>query len=753
MRVPAPTLILARRHWSFLAVLVAGVVLRVVVWTTYHPAIFFADSFRYLDYLTSPSPDSQRPLGYAFLFLRPLTLGDLAAVPAAQHLLGLGMGLGIYLVALRFGARPWLATLAAAPVLLDGYQLQIEQVIASDSFFQTLVVAALAVLVWRSTPSTGAAAGAGLLFGLAATVRFVGVPVVVVPVLYLVARSGGDWRQRGIRVGALLGAAAVPLLVYSVWTYAQNGDFQPGGNSMSARTAYARTAPLANCAELRRGGAPGYLLRLCPDGSPAQRAQHPRSYMHETKYPGFVAGLPPDVGSYDALQRFSRAVFAQQPGDVLAAIMQDFGRGFWWERRNWRGEWSNHNWRFRLEADGSGARVRAKAEEAGFGRPAVSVATAPARFLRDYQGVVYARGPLLALGLVIPLVAAVRALVRRRHDGAMAAALLAGGAALILLLSAAAYAFSWRYQLPGIPLLPLAAVLGLLSLWPQAFKQRPAETLDEQQASDQAVEAFGATYGDVRLAPVVVVIAALDEAEAIGGVLDELPREVCGHQVDVLIVDDGSTDGTADVARAHGAFLARLPQTAGHGVALRVGYRLARELGARYIVTTDGDGQYDGADVPIVLEPVVDGTADLVLGSRRLGRDETTDPYRRAGVRFFAGLVSALTRQRLTDTSTGLRAMRAELTDVVPQRQRQYQTAELLIGAIACGYRVCERPTMMRPRAGGRSKKGHNALYGVRYAAVVIGTWLRSALWRSRRQGRGLVPSALSANTRRSNST
>jgi hypothetical protein len=100
--------------------------------------------------------------------------------------------------------------------------------------------------------------------------------------------------------------------------------------------------------------------------------------------------------------------------------------------------------------------------------------------------------------------------------------------------------------------------------------------------------------------------------------------------------------------------------------------------------------------------------------------------------------VRLLTRVRVTDTSTGLRAMRVEVTATVRQEQVQYQTSELLIGAICQGYRVAERPIVHHKRTAGESKKGRNLLYGFRYARVVVGTW-----WRERRAARaGRLPKA-----------
>jgi glycosyltransferase involved in cell wall biosynthesis len=202
--------------------------------------------------------------------------------------------------------------------------------------------------------------------------------------------------------------------------------------------------------------------------------------------------------------------------------------------------------------------------------------------------------------------------------------------------------------------------------------------------------------------------------------------------VDAIVVVDGGTDATADVARTHGAYTVVAGRNRGQGAALRLGYYLARSGGAEYIVTTDADGQYDIAELPALLEPLRNGTADFVTGSRRLGTDESRDQVRRAGVRVFAWLVSALTARKVTDTSFGFRAMRAEVTERVTLEQPQYQSSELLIGILMHRMRVVEVPMTMHPRGGGRTKKGGNLRYGMRYAAVVFSTWSRetSARWR-----------------------
>jgi glycosyltransferase involved in cell wall biosynthesis len=257
------------------------------------------------------------------------------------------------------------------------------------------------------------------------------------------------------------------------------------------------------------------------------------------------------------------------------------------------------------------------------------------------------------------------------------------------------------------------------------------EASDTSLITSRARAAFASSYPDVKLQPLVVVIAAYNEADNIGAVLDEIPDQIGDVPVSRLVIDDGSTDGTSEIARRHGALVCTLSANRGHGVALRLGYRIAREGGACYIATLDGDGQWDPTDLPPMVRLLEERQADFVVGSRQLGRTENTDRFRNIGVRFFAATISVLTSTRLTDTSSGLRVMRAELTGTVRQTQPQYQTSELLIGAIFQGYQIAEVPTIMRQRLSGTSKKGRNMAYGFRYARVIGSTW-----WRERRAAR-----------------
>ncbi len=238
---------------------------------------------------------------------------------------------------------------------------------------------------------------------------------------------------------------------------------------------------------------------------------------------------------------------------------------------------------------------------------------------------------------------------------------------------------------------------------------------------------FDERYPGLKFSPVVGLICAYQEESNIGAVLAAMPAEACGLPVTTLVVVDGGDDGTDRVSSAAGAVTFVLPENLGHGYALRVGYSLAIEFGAQFVVTLDADGQNDPAEIGVMLQPLVDDEADFVVASRRLGHDATSDSVRKAGVQVFSHVISFLGGAKLTDTSNGYRALRVlMLADVAHRlRESQYQTAELLLTCMKRGWRVTERPTQWLPRASGRSKKGTNWSFGLRYARVVGTTWWR----------------------------
>lgn len=470
----------ARRHWLFATLFATGTVLRVIVQYTYVPAIFFADSFTYLESAVDPEARSQRPLGYSTLLLRPLLmLHDLAVIPAVQHAFGLAMGVIIYTTLLRHRVRTWLAALAAAPVLLDAYMLQIEENIASDSFFLLLVVTALALLTRNQRPSATAAATAGLLIGTSATVRTVALPLLVVLFCYLLL-VGRSLRRRIVHTGLAVVLGAVPLLVYSAWTYTQIGVFRPGGDSKTGRVLQARVAGIADCRELWLQGAPHYILGLCPDAPPSQRPYHPRNYMKDSLFWKPHLDLPPDVDLAEARKEFAIRVTLNQPFQVLGVILADFIEGFAPYRTRQPGGWPLRTWWFHSEVRTSQFFNRYETVER-FGGAGPEVHASTAHFLRAYQRVVYARGVVFSAGVLLPLAAL--CLRRARRTGLHRHGLVISASCVLLLLVAASFSFSWRYQLPSIPLLPWSAAFALAALFPARLRERRGEEVRSKRSA------------------------------------------------------------------------------------------------------------------------------------------------------------------------------------------------------------------------------------------------------------------------------
>ncbi len=224
---------------------------------------------------------------------------------------------------------------------------------------------------------------------------------------------------------------------------------------------------------------------------------------------------------------------------------------------------------------------------------------------------------------------------------------------------------------------------------------------------------------------VLIVIPAYNEADSLPGVLDRMPETIASHRVAILVVSDGSTDGTAKAAADRGVLTIAAPINRGQGAALKLGYLVAIRLKARYVAVVDADGQWDPADLSFAIDILDSGSATFVQGSRVLGSSEVGDSFRDLGVTFFGWLISLLIGTKITDTSSGIRAFTTGAIDGIRLDQPQYQSSELLIAAAMSGAAVCEFPVTMSKRTAGSSKKAKNALYGWYYLRAVIRTFLR----------------------------
>ena len=213
---------------------------------------------------------------------------------------------------------------------------------------------------------------------------------------------------------------------------------------------------------------------------------------------------------------------------------------------------------------------------------------------------------------------------------------------------------------------------------------------------------------------------AYNEAANVGRVVDEL--RAFDPSMDVVVVDDGSPDDTATVARTHGARVLRLPFNLGIGGAVQTGFRFAYEHDYDVAVRVDGDGQHDPAQLDVVLAPVLAGEADIAVGSRFAGAPG--DGYRssrsrRIGIRLLAWVVSRIVGRRVTDTTSGFQALnRKGIALFAQDYPHDYPEVEATVMTYRHRLRAVEVPVSMRERSGGRSSI--TALRSVYYMTKVL---------------------------------
>jgi Dolichyl-phosphate-mannose-protein mannosyltransferase len=451
-----------RRHWMFAALLAVAAVLRAVVLVAYHPALIFPDSVRYLQYAHAFagghwSVDALRQSGYSVLIIPVVLLHDLWIIPLVQHLVGLATAVLVYAVLVRSGIRAWIAALAAVPVLFDPLQLILEQYVLTDTWTVFLLVAALAVLVWRPAgqgPGWRPAAWCGLLLGLAVTFRDEEL-IMIVPAAVYVAVTVRPGRQLAKRLAALVGCFLIPVAGYLGWFDASHGEV--GFTTFSGAFLYGRVADFASCQGLNL---PSYEKPLCPTQPPALRSAD--FYTWDPQSPQWTF-RPPAGMSRDAVVRdFSLRILRHQPLAYLAAVGQDFAYGF----SPVRGAGPEHYPRPYLQFHPyilPDPQADASIGVLGFKPPAVR--PGPAAFLADYGRWFYVPGPVFAAGLVLAVAGLAAGARRRRGQPAPKATrdacLLFTVAAVLVLVPPAVFAtFDWRYQLPQLSLIPVAAVLG-----------------------------------------------------------------------------------------------------------------------------------------------------------------------------------------------------------------------------------------------------------------------------------------------------
>ncbi len=458
-----------RQHWLFAVVAGCATALRAVVQLAYQPALIFPDSERYLEYtryfVTGHwSPDWLRTSGYSLLLIPAVLTHNLAVVAAIQHLLGLATAVAIYVVLVHFGARRGLAALATVPVLFDPLQLDIEQYVLTDVSATFLLVVALVVLVWkRGAIGKAAPAVAGLLIAAATIIRESDLLVMIPAVLYLVAVIRPR-RRRATLVALLLAGFLPPVLGYLGWSQVWYGRFD--FVSYDSQFMYGRTAQFAEC---RGVSLPWYERPLCPQQPPAQR--NPDFYMWAPRSPQVTLQAPPGMNKGHIILDFDRRIIEHQPLTYLKVVADDILYSF----SPVRGDGPEHypTWyhQFHTYFPAHKDELATLRTYTGSG-PHVQPALAD--FLTGYGRDFYMPGPLLAAGLALG-VAGMAGIGRARRTGLRAPCLLFTIGVIAAVEPPFIIAtFDWRYELPQLSLIPIAAVLGVMALVGRASDRTPA---------------------------------------------------------------------------------------------------------------------------------------------------------------------------------------------------------------------------------------------------------------------------------------
>jgi hypothetical protein len=448
------------RHWLFAVVAGCATALRAVVQLAYQPALIFPDSERYLQYASQFisghwSPDWLRTSGYSLLLIPAVLTRNLTVVAVVQHLLGLATAVVIYAVLVHFGARRWLAALATIPVLFDPLQLDIEQYVLTDVSATFLLVAALVVLVWkRDAIGKAAPAIAGLLLAAATVIRESDLLVMIPALLYLVAVVRPR-RRLAARAALMLVGFLLPVLGYLGWHQVAYGRFD--FVDYDSQFMYGRIAQFADCTGM---SLPWYEWSLCPRQRSAQR--NVDFYMWAPQSPQVTLKAPPGTNKGHIILDFDHRIIGHQSLTFLKVVAGDILYSFSPVRGDGPEQYPTWYLQFHpyfpTAHKGEVATIRAYTGRGPHVEPAL------ASFLTGYGRDFYVPGPLLAAGLALGI-AGMAGIGRARHSRLRIPCLLFVIGAIAAVEPPFLIAtYDWRYELPQLSLIPIAAVLGMLAL-------------------------------------------------------------------------------------------------------------------------------------------------------------------------------------------------------------------------------------------------------------------------------------------------
>lgn len=342
-------------------------------------------------------------------------------------------------------------------------------------------------------------------------------------------------------------------------------------------------------------------------------------------------------------------------------------------------------------------------------------------------------------GVAVALLFAAYGVVRYRVGGwrrldLLLAIFLAGGIGAVSLFPQIGNVFTLLFRLENRAFALLAASnLVLFAFFLYLLNQIRANSIrNGRLVSALAIRQYKERFGDLGRprggesgGRLLIIVPAYNEGPSIREVLGTLPGSVLGYKVYILVVDDGSTDGTEEILLRENYPVAVHAVNRGQGDALRTGFEIARLQEADIVVNFDADGQYRAEDLEDLIRPVVEDEADYVHGSRFLGFYEESGSVRHIGVVFFSRLITLLSRQRITDATNGFRAIRGSRLSGLDLREESFSATELILEAFRNDLRLKEVPVSMLKRTEGESKKPKRLRYPFGVLRVIIRTWLR----------------------------
>lgn len=226
---------------------------------------------------------------------------------------------------------------------------------------------------------------------------------------------------------------------------------------------------------------------------------------------------------------------------------------------------------------------------------------------------------------------------------------------------------------------------------------------------------------------ILLIIPAFNERDNIGSLLLSLREQ----GLEALVVNDGSTDDTAEVCAGIGANIVSLPCNLGIGGAVQTGYKYAYAHGYDIAIQFDGDGQHRAEFVPALIAPLLAGQADLSIGSRYIEKEGFQSTFlRRAGIRYFSRLIRLISGQTVTDPTSGFRAVNREIMAMfAAQYPTDYPEPESIVHVLRLGGRVSEVPVLMSERVGGRSsiRSFRSVYYMIKVSLAILIDALRGS--------------------------